>query len=92
MFGPNIKSMQTALRNKFNQLGVASNGIFDLKTYNALKAIRYADLLNSTIDDEEFLNIIDGVKKTLSADGDLQQGDKNDFWNAPMPSGNYQVI
>lgn len=92
MFGPNIKAMQTALRNKFNQLNVASNGVFDLKTATALKNIKYITLLENTIDDEEFLDIIDGKKKTLSADGDLQQGDKQDFWYAPMPSGNYQVI
>lgn len=92
MFGPNIKSMQTALRSKFNQLNVASNGVFDLKTATALKNIKYITLLENTIDDDEFLDIIDGKTKTLSANGELQQGDVQDFWNAPMPSGNYQVI
>lgn len=92
MFGPNIKSMQNALRNKYNQLNVASNGVFDLKTATALKNIKYITLLENTIDDNEFLDIIDGKQKTLSANGELQQGDVNDFWNAPMPSGNYQVI
>lgn len=91
MFGPNIKAMQTALRNKFNQLNVASNGVFDIKTATALKNIKYITLLENTIDDEEFLDIIDGKQKSLSADG-LQQGDKQDFWSRPMPSGNYQVI
>lgn len=92
MFGPNIKSMQNALRNKYNQLNVASNGVFDLKTATALKNIKYITLLENTIDDDEFLDIIDGKPKTLSANGELQEGDKMDFWNAPMPSGNYQVI
>lgn len=93
MYGPNIKALQTALRNKFNQLNVASDGIFGIKTATALKNIGYITLLENTIDDEEFLDIIDGKKKALSADGgELQQGDTVDFWNRPMPSGNYPVI
>lgn len=63
MKGPNTKLMQQALRDKFNQLNVAVNGIYDLKTLSALKAINYATLLNNGISQADFNSLLMGVKK-----------------------------
>lgn len=101
MYGPNIKSMQNALINKFGQTAVKANGIFDIKTATALKNTKYITLLENTIDDNEFLDIIDGVKKTTGtgADGsrstwgaDAQQGDSHDFWKLGNMTANYPII
>ncbi len=83
MYGPNIKAMQTALKNKFGQ-DLKTDGIFGVKTFNALKKTGYATLLENTINDEKFLDIIDGKKITgFSANGAK---------NVLMPSGNYMPI
>ena len=64
MKGPNVKLMQSALVNKFNQLHVKQDGIFGVQTFQALKATGYATLIDNTIDKSEFDNIIAGVKKS----------------------------
>lgn len=72
MKGPNVKKMQDALRGKFNQLAVKSDGLFGVKTFQALKDIGYATLAQSTIPEETFNKILAGEKKStavLGADG-----------------------
>ena len=97
MYGPNIKAMQTALREKFGQTAVKSDGIFGPKTLTALKNTKYMNNITDTINDEQFLAIIDGVKKNQalgfgpSADG-VEAGNSHDFWKAGFVSGNYTVI
>lgn len=66
MKGPNIKLMQDALRTKFNQLTVKSDGLFGVKTFNALKAIGYVTLVNNTVSKEDFDAILAGAKKVTT--------------------------
>lgn len=66
MKGPNVKLMQDALRTKFNQLAVKSDGLFGVKTFNALKTIGYVTLVNNTVSKDDFDKIIAGVKKVTT--------------------------
>ncbi|HRG36892.1 MAG TPA: hypothetical protein PK289_00010 [Bacteroidia bacterium] len=63
MKGENVKKMQQALVNKFNQLKVKQDGIFGVETFKALQAIGYASVIDNTISQEEFNNIIAGIRK-----------------------------
>lgn len=63
MKGENVKNMQRALVNNFNQFKVKQDGIFGVETFKALKEIGYASLIDNTISQDEYQNIILGVKK-----------------------------
>lgn len=63
MIGPNVKAMQAALKSKFNEVNVSSDGMYGPKTLLALVHQKYATMLDSKITEDEFKAIIAGTKK-----------------------------
>jgi hypothetical protein len=62
MKGAKVKALQTALRDKFHQLDVATDGIFGIKTWNALKAIGYVTLVNSSLGEGDYNKVLEGKR------------------------------
>lgn len=60
MKGSNVLAMQNALRAKFNQLNVGTDGLFGLKTLMALNEIGYTTYLVQSISKVNFDRIIEG--------------------------------
>ena len=63
MKGNQVKVLQSALRTNFNELGVAKDGIFGIKTAKALKNAGYVDSLVNGVSLADFNNILEGIKK-----------------------------
>jgi hypothetical protein len=57
-----VKSMQNALRSKFNKLSIVSDGSFGPKTLDALNEIGYS----SPVSESDFKKILDGKKNTVA--------------------------
>lgn len=64
MKGVRIKNMQDALRTKFNQLNIGSDGMFGVNTYKALRATGYLTGVNTSVSQNDYDNILLGVKKS----------------------------
>lgn len=63
MRGPNVRAMQDALRGKFNQLNVSSDGMFGVNTAKAVYNIGYSSGYVPSVSQDDFNKIIAGVKK-----------------------------
>lgn len=69
MKGQKVKDLQSALKNKFGQ-DVKTDGVFGTKTWTALKKIGYVSYINSSLGQESYNKILEGVKiDNLSASG-----------------------
>ncbi|MEK6882101.1 MAG: hypothetical protein AABY22_20965, partial [Nanoarchaeota archaeon] len=64
MRGNKVGQMQTALRTKFNELAVASDNWYGIKTYQALKRQKYLTGIQTAVSESDFNNILLGVRKT----------------------------
>lgn len=63
MMGPNVMAMQKALRDKFQQLNVGTDGMFGIKTLQALNEIGYTSYAVNSVSRADFDEIMQGHYK-----------------------------
>lgn len=69
MAGQKVKALQEALKTKFNKTSVATDGIFGVKTWAALKDLGYVTFVLNTLNEGDYNKVLAGTPKTQSADG-----------------------
>lgn len=69
MVGPKVRAMQEALKTKFNKTSVATDGIFGVKTWNALKDLGYVTVALNTLSEADYNKVLAGESRTVTADG-----------------------
>lgn len=69
MVGPKVRALQEALKTKFNKTSVATDGIFGVKTWKALKDLGYVTLALNTLSEADYNKVLAGESRTATADG-----------------------
>ena len=69
MVGPKVRALQEALKTKFDKTSVATDGIFGVKTWNALKDLGYVTLALNTLSEADYNKVLAGESRTVTADG-----------------------
>ena len=69
MVGQKVKALQEALKTKFGKTNVASDGVFGVKTWTALKDLGYVTFVLNTLTEDDYNKVLAGTPKTQSADG-----------------------
>ena len=69
MVGPKVRALQEALKTKFNKTSVATDGIFGVKTWNALKDLGYLTYAVNTLTEADYNKVLAGESRTATADG-----------------------